>query len=726
MLVRAYRLTDKIGLAVLKSGAGLGSLGLEGMQALIQLLRQSGGGMLAVILGVLLQIASVIAALLGWIWRGVRRVFLLLFGVTSAVTRRAARGSGKVSGRARTTAVGAAGDAMARRAARAEMDATLVEDPLRAQNRILSLLVVGVLAVLLVVVIVITGSGNRGAAPVIGGGDNLNVQDSPATAQPGIAQLSTPVPTATQLPEILQVRGSLAFVARENGQTDIWAVSVGGRTPIRLTNHPADDRDPAWSPDGRRLAFASRRDGNWDIYIYDLPTDEVIRMTYDLSFQGRPTWSPDGAFIAYESYQGNNLDIFVLSVTDATIAPQRLPSSSNAPDFSPAWSPDGRRIAFVSWRDGNQDIYIFDLDTLETTNVTNTPNRHEDFPAWSPDGAYLAYSALDQGIDKVFVQSMRDVNAPPEVFRAGRQPAWSPDGNSIVFAVNALEGTQFIVAPYTGVGTATDITAVPLPASQPAWTGSPLPAALVNAGGLPPAITQPLYIEQVTSLGGDPPYGLGSLPNVRGPEFPNLSDRVNDSFNALRARVNQEAGRDFLGQLEHALWDLDYRPQPGEERRNWHMTGRAFSFNRNLLLGFPAEVEVVREDTDLVTYWRVYVRVADEAQSGQLGEPLRHMPWAFVSSAQGDVEAYDQGGRLQTQMPSGYYIDLTQIAQDYGWERMPAGSDWRANVFSRNYWMFRKTDGLTWLDAMRELYTQGQLGGFWPTPTPPPAQGSGG
>jgi hypothetical protein len=201
-----------------------------------------------------------------------------------------------------------------------------------------------------------------------------------------------------------------------------------------------------------------------------------------------------------------------------------------------------------------------------------------------------------------------------------------------------------------------------------------------------------------------------------------LSDRVNDSFNALREQTNETIGWDFLGQLEDAFWQIDRPPQPGEERRNWHMTGRAFSFNRNAIVGFPPPIEIVREDIGVYTYWRVFVRVADDAQSGQLGEPLRRMPWDFASRNQGDVEAYDQGGRLRTEMPAGYYIDLTQLAVDFGWTRVPAGSDWRANFNSTNYWMFTKPDGLSWYEAMRELYAVSQLGGFAPESTPIPVQ----
>jgi TolB protein len=203
---------------------------------------------------------------------------------------------------------------------------------------------------------------------------------------------------------------------------------------------------------------------------------------------------------------------------------------------------------------------------------------------------------------------------------------------------------------------------------------------------------------------------------------PALSDRVDNSFNALREQANEIAGWDFLGQLEDAFWPIDRLPQPGEERRNWLMTGRAFAINRNLIVGFPARIEIVREDVDIYTEWRVYVRVAEEDQSGGRGEPLRRMPWDFASRNQGDIDAYNNGGRLRAEMPSGYYVDLTELAADYGWSRMPAGNDWRANFNAVNYWLYNKPDGLDWYNAMLEIYTVSQLGGFAPQATVVPLQ----
>jgi hypothetical protein len=184
---------------------------------------------------------------------------------------------------------------------------------------------------------------------------------------------------------------------------------------------------------------------------------------------------------------------------------------------------------------------------------------------------------------------------------------------------------------------------------------------------------------------------------------------VDDSFNALRDAVRDQTGIDFLSQLDDAFWDINRQPEPGEPSRNWHKTGRAFAIARNSIRGFPPPIEVVREDIGTQTFWRVYVRVSDEMQSGQLGEPLRRMPWDFLSVQQGDVEAYNQGGRLRREVPAGYYVDLTQLVKDYGWQRAAASSDWRANVRGRNYWLFLKPDGLTWYEAMQEIYTEGEL-----------------
>ena len=50
---------------------------------------------------------------------------------------------------------------------------------------------------------------------------------------------------------------------------DLWLLPVGG-TPVQITNDPAVEIDPAWSPDGTQLAFSSDRGGHMDLWVLDL------------------------------------------------------------------------------------------------------------------------------------------------------------------------------------------------------------------------------------------------------------------------------------------------------------------------------------------------------------------------------------------------------------------------------------------------------------------------
>jgi Tol biopolymer transport system component len=52
------------------------------------------------------------------------------------------------------------------------------------------------------------------------------------------------------------------FKQTENGNCEICVISVDGELD-RLTADSADDLEPAWSPDGRKMAFSS----NYEIYV---------------------------------------------------------------------------------------------------------------------------------------------------------------------------------------------------------------------------------------------------------------------------------------------------------------------------------------------------------------------------------------------------------------------------------------------------------------------------
>jgi len=197
-----------------------------------------------------------------------------------------------------------------------------------------------------------------------------------------------------------------------------------------------------------------------------------------------------------------------------------------------------------------------------------------------------------------------------------------------------------------------------------------------------------------------------------------LSDAADEAFAALRARVAREAGWDFLSQLQNAFVGINDPLPPGYAYNDWLYTGRGFAISR---AAFQAGwVAVVREDFGLQTFWRVLVRTA--AQDGSQGEPLRWRPWDFDSRYAGDPAAYDRGGTEQQNPPAGYYIDFTALAADYGFDRLPALSNWRSFYPGSRFDEFALRENMDWVTAMRQLYPDSAIATPTPyqTPTPTP------
>jgi tricorn protease len=48
---------------------------------------------------------------------------------------------------------------------------------------------------------------------------------------------------------------------------DVWTVPVTGGVARPLTRHPAHDREPKFSPDGKEIAFTSDRTGSYQVYV---------------------------------------------------------------------------------------------------------------------------------------------------------------------------------------------------------------------------------------------------------------------------------------------------------------------------------------------------------------------------------------------------------------------------------------------------------------------------
>ncbi|MCP4420200.1 MAG: hypothetical protein GY805_26645 [Chloroflexi bacterium] len=534
-------------------------------------------------------------------------------------------------------------------------------------------------------------------------------QPAVPTAIPTISVKLTP----WTIPNPLDGGGAVIFTQRLEGNSDIYILPVGQSDPIRMTTHPAEDRDPAWGPDGSEIAFASRRDGNWELYVYNIPNRALRQVTHDLAYDAAPTWSPDGQWLAYESYRDGNLDIYLIKA-DGSEGPFRLTEDA-ASDYAPTWAPGGRHIAFTSWRDGSRDIFMRSLDeeiSGDVQNMTRSLDFQEDEAAFSPNGRSLVYAETSAGFPVMYALPLSDnyeaSGAAVSIGQQGRAPAWSPDRRSVLFVYDQA-GRSFLLS-----GSVEAWSVVPQMfvsngrIDDPSWTAvqltPDLSSRLQNIDRLP--ASEPLFVEALADSESGQPASLLFPVAVNAPS-PYLSDGVDQSFQALRQRLTAEAGWDFLGQLDGMFEAVDVRPLPGQSVQSWNKAGRAFDFYFREALGFEPQVELVKLELNGEIYWQVFVKTA--VQDGTLGEPLRTLTWDFQARSGDDPSYYEQGGKWRDAVPDGYYVDFTALAADYGWQWTSSNPNWRTYFPDIRFWHYEKQGSLTWEAAMQQLYTDAEL-----------------
>jgi TolB protein len=580
---------------------------------------------------------------------------------------------------------------------------------------LIALFVANALLVLGLFVALLGGRGQPAATIIVPATPAITLPTRSPTVMP-TASPTPPMPTP--IPTPFGGGGAVAFTLRREGNYDVYAVNLGDRRLVRLTWEPSEDRDPAFSPDGRELAFASRRDGNWEIYRMDVASSVVTRLTYTTTYEAAPAWSPDGQWLAVESYRDDNLDIYLIDRDGKQVIQL---TDNSAPDFSPAWSPDGRYIAFVSYREGNKDIFLYALDragNYGAVNLTHSPDREEDQPTWSHDGARLAYTSGRTGDQVIYINTFdwktgKVTDSHVELFGQGTAPAFSPDDTSLGFVYNRDDQGYLVAASLYGWGLAQQAFGGREIIHSPTWTHQPIPAGTIERiTGQASLKAPPLYLEVINSpITSTPPFTLVTLPDLAQTFL--LSDAVDDSFTALRKRVVQESGYDYLAKLASTWRPMNHVPRPGQSRRTWHCAGRAFDIWPEYITNPQYNIEVVREDIGYTVYWRVYMRAA--VQDGSLGEPLREAPWDLNARSLGG-EASEEGGQPK-KIPAGYYIDFTTLAADYGWSRVQAIYRWRWYFPDIEYWHFQKMDGLTWWEAMEQIYlTKDIVASYGPYP----------
>ncbi|HYM59428.1 MAG TPA: PDZ domain-containing protein, partial [Thermoanaerobaculia bacterium] len=206
-----------------------------------------------------------------------------------------------------------------------------------------------------------------------------------------------------------EFRGEIVTVPREKGDDR------------NITNTPAaNDRSPAWSPDGKSIAYFSDRSGEYELYIAQQDGRGAPR---EIKIDGAgfyldTKWSPDGKKI---SFADNSRAIYVADVASGEVA-----KVSSDVVYGPvlvlnqSWSPDSQWLAYTRNTPTYMNrIWLYSLGEKKSYPVTDGYTDSVN-PVFDPNGKYLYFFAsTDAGpVEDWFSQSNADMRATRSIYLA--------------------------------------------------------------------------------------------------------------------------------------------------------------------------------------------------------------------------------------------------------------------------------------------------------------------
>jgi len=227
-------------------------------------------------------------------------------------------------------------------------------------------------------------------------------------------------------------------------QEDIFIIRADGTDMRQLTDDAFKDREPRWSPDGKRIAFTSDRSGSSEIWAISRDGSGLQQLT-QMAGAHHPVWSPDGTQMVYSIHTPKNAAyIFRVGQAWTEQTPVALAALSDTSQTfeSWSWSPDGKRLAGLRhFSDGSHaGIGVYDLESKRYDWLTN----FGEWPLWFEDGRRILFA--DHG--KIFIvdsESKKYHEVLPVADGDIGSPGLSRDNRFIYFTFVAAEADIWLL-----------------------------------------------------------------------------------------------------------------------------------------------------------------------------------------------------------------------------------------------------------------------------------------
>ena len=240
-------------------------------------------------------------------------------------------------------------------------------------------------------------------------------------------------------PPVTPTTGRIAFASNRSGNYDIYSMNPDGSAVTPLTTHGANDRFPAWSPDGTRIAF-TRGD---DIWTMDADGSNEVNITADIAPQAqKPVWTLDGTKLVFVYTESNSYtDLWTMNADGTAKTPFWTYATGMFNSYDPTTTADRvifnldddllykdlggpgngtlvggatidevadyaaatDKLAFSRSSGGPYDIYVTDADGQNPVNITGSApfgvGSNDLHSSFDPTGASVALASTSGGSD---------------------------------------------------------------------------------------------------------------------------------------------------------------------------------------------------------------------------------------------------------------------------------------------------------------------------------------
>jgi Tol biopolymer transport system component/C-terminal processing protease CtpA/Prc len=182
----------------------------------------------------------------------------------------------------------------------------------------------------------------------------------------------------------------LAFIA--HGEVFAGSAHDNGAA-TRVTRSVADESDPVWSTDSKRLVYVSDRGGPYHLYQYDFTATAESRLTDGSGGDTAPEWSNDGKLLSFVR-DGKQICVYDPATKQMRVLVSK--GSFPRPPFGSnrfyTWSPDDKWIAYSNVGErGFRNVFVVPVAGGEPRQISFLANRNVGRVKWSPDGTFILF-----------------------------------------------------------------------------------------------------------------------------------------------------------------------------------------------------------------------------------------------------------------------------------------------------------------------------------------------